>query len=147
MKNESEDKLYHQLAYYTLSHGSAEFIHQNIVDAYAAQNADENTKPVKVTFALIGLYLLIEKGYTGRQVQLAHIALAKKRKDWPHFDLPKDRGELTVRDVLDVPAGAERDQKILEWCKNVWEAYTSEHRKVVELVRGELDILEATTEM
>ena len=140
MSKESEDEAYHKLAYYTLAHPSPSFIHQNIVDAYAAQNASQDTKPIKITFALIGLYLCLEKGYTGKQSQLAHIELAKKRKDWPQIDLPEFRGEITLADVLSVNPGSERDGKILEWCESVWRAYGSEHEKIANLVKDELGI-------
>jgi hypothetical protein len=52
--------LFHELSFYTLSHGDPAFIHQNSVDAYTAQHADETTKPIAVVFALIGLYLHLE---------------------------------------------------------------------------------------
>ena len=139
MNNEFEDKIYHQLAYYTLAHPDKSFIHQNIVDAYAAQNADETTKPIKITFALVGLYLCVDRGFTGRQAQLAHIALAKKRKTWPQIKLPKFRGEITAEDVLKSIPGKERDQAILNWCKSVWDVYSSEHQKISELVKSELN--------
>lgn len=60
---------YEQLSYYTLSLQDNEFIHQHIVDAYAAQMANENTKPISLIFALVGLYLCIEKNYNGREIQ------------------------------------------------------------------------------
>ena len=50
-------ELYHELSAYTLSHPDPSFIHQYVVDAFAAQTADENTKPIALTFALVGLYL------------------------------------------------------------------------------------------
>src|SRR5436305_5181630 len=96
---------YNELAYYTLSHHNPEFIHQNLVDAYTAQNAHEKTKPIAIAFALIGLYLHVEKGFTGRQVQLAHMQLANQQKSWPAFDLPETRGSITVFDVLATQPG------------------------------------------
>jgi Family of unknown function (DUF5946) len=60
------DDLYHELSCYTLAHRDPSFIHQYIVDAYTAQHANETTKPIAVVFALIGLYLHIEKNFTGR---------------------------------------------------------------------------------
>jgi hypothetical protein len=36
-------------------HRDPSFIHQYVVDAFAAQQADEQTKPMKLTFALVGL--------------------------------------------------------------------------------------------
>ena len=52
----SEDA-YHELCYYTLAHRDPSFIHQHVVDAFAAQHADEKTKPIKLTFALVGALL------------------------------------------------------------------------------------------
>ncbi len=48
-----------ELCCYTLSLRDAAFIHQHAVDAIAAQNADAQTKPIAIAFALVGLYLAI----------------------------------------------------------------------------------------
>ena len=133
----NEDELhekFYELSYYTLAHADPAFIHQQIVDAFAAQTANENTKPIGVAFGLIGLCLYLEKNYTGKQVQLAHMALARRNREWPKFDLPERRGEVTIVDVLNEPAGPKRDTKIREWCASVWQAYGESHQKVLELV-------------
>ena len=130
----------YELSYYTLAHRDPTFIHQNVVDAFAAQTADANTKPIKITFALIGLYLTVEKGFTGRQVQLAHIQMGKTHKAWPSFDLPRDRGDITVFDVLKAEPGAERDAMIHSWCESVWKAYSASRDKIVRLAQTELGI-------
>ena len=59
----SEQDAYNDLCGYTLTHGGATFIHQHVVDAFAAQRADEQSKPIGVTFALVGLYLHVERAY------------------------------------------------------------------------------------
>jgi hypothetical protein len=41
----SDQDLYHELSYYTLAHPDPSFIHQHIVDAYAAQHADDARRP------------------------------------------------------------------------------------------------------
>jgi hypothetical protein len=129
MNQKPEQEQYNELSYYTISHPSPSFIHQHIVDAYAAQYADENTKPITLAFALIGLYLYIERNYSGKEVQKAHMQLAKKRKQWPVFDQPEQRGAVTVSDVLAAPTGRERDEAIRKWCASVWEAYRGTHKK------------------
>lgn len=131
---------YDELSYYTLSCRDPEFIHQYIVDAFAAQTANENTKPIALAFALIGLYLHQELNYTGAQVQCAHMLLGKKRKNWPKFELPKNRGDMTVADVLNVPAGPVRDQAIKKWSLSVWQAYDKIHQQVKDLLKEELFI-------
>jgi len=96
MPGQSEQEAYNELSCYTLSHGDPSFIHQYIVDAYAAQYADEKSKPITVAFALVGIYLHIKKHYSGKEIQKAHMRLAKKKKQWPVFDLPAHRGNIGV---------------------------------------------------
>ena len=132
-RDELQEKFY-ELSYYTLAHPDPAFIHQHIVDAYAAQTADENSKPIAVAFGLIGLCLYLEKNYTGKQVQSAHMALARRKREWPKFELPEERGNITVADVLSEPAGPKRDAKIREWCASVWQAYSESHQKVLDLL-------------
>ncbi|MFZ3167888.1 MAG: DUF5946 family protein [Candidatus Methanoperedens sp.] len=135
MPSQSEQEAYNELSYYTLSHGDPSFIHQYIVDAYAAQHADEKSKPITVAFALSGLYLHIEKHYSGKGVQKAHMRLARNKKQWPVFDLPAYRGNVSVFDVLRANPGPERDRAIKEWSASVWEAWSESHKKVADLAQ------------
>ena len=138
MPLQSDQEAFNELSYYTLSHADPAFIHQYIVDAYAAQHADEKSKPIKIAFALIGLYLHIEKHYSGKEVQKAHMRLAKKKKQWPLFDLPAHRGNIGVTDVLRAKPGPQRDRAIKEWSASVWEAWSESHAKVADLVQCNL---------
>src|SRR5262245_3539103 len=121
----TEEEAYHELCAYTLSHGDAAFIHQHVVDAYMAQHATDATKPIGTTFALVGLYLLIEKHYSGKQVQQVHMKLSQRKEQWPHFTLPKSRGAITSMEVVAAPAGPQRDQAIHAWCASVWSAFAA----------------------
>jgi len=132
--------MYHELLYYTLAHPSLSFIHQNVVDAYAAQKADDTTKPIAIVFALLGLYLYVERGFTGRQVQKAHMQLAKRRKQWLRPQLPRERGSVAIADVIGAAPGRQRDAMIHDWCVSVWEAWRSARDQIVELARDELGI-------
>jgi hypothetical protein len=133
-------ELWDELAFVTLSRGDAEFQHQLIVDAFAAQEADEKTKLIHVVFALVGLYLHVEKGFTGRRVQRAHMQLAKRQAVWPPVTLPDWRGMITVEDVAQTELGAARDEAIEAWCVAVWQAYRGSRETIVQLLREELDI-------
>jgi hypothetical protein len=126
---------YDELQCYTLAHGGGTFIHQHVVDAWAAQHADERTKPIGLTFALVGLYLRVERRFSGRQVQRAHMALGKHKRTWPAFRLPPERGPVTASQVMAAPAGPERDQVIDAWCASVWEAFRESHQAVAELLK------------
>ena len=122
---------YHQLTFYTLGHKSADFIHQHIVDCYIAQTANEQTTPIAIFFSLAGLYLYLEKKYSGRQVQQAHLLMAKKTKEFLKIDLPLNRGDITVTAVLAVQPGDQRDDMIRKWSESVWGAYLDQHSQII----------------
>ena len=121
---------------YTLGRGDAAFVHQHAVDALGAQRADVQTTPMQLTFALVGLYLYVERHYTGRQVQQVHAALARWRSpQWPTLVPPVSRGTTTAADVMAAPAGPARDAAIGRWCADVWSAYGACRDVVVEFLR------------
>ena len=136
----SAQEQYNELAYYTLSHPDPAFIHQLVVDAFAAQQADKKTKPITIAFALAGLYLHNEKKYTGKAVQQAHMILAKKKKIWPTFELPKFRWTMTIEDILRAAPGTSRDKAINNWSAAAWTAWSESHTKVAEWLKTELGI-------
>jgi hypothetical protein len=136
----AELDLFHELSFYTLAHTDLAFLHQNAVDAFTAQQADANTKPIAVVFALAGLYLHVEKQFTGRQVQRVHMQLANRRKSWPKLPLPNQRGDIRVSDVMAEPAGPTRDAMIHSWCVSVWEGYAGARAQIAQLLATELDI-------
>lgn len=121
---------YNELCCYTLGHGDPEFIHQHVVDAYAAQDATLNDKPIRLAFALVGLFLHVEREFTGREVQLAHMKLARIKQKWPEFTIPANRGSIDAMTVLNAPI-EERDAMIHEWCRSVWVAF-SDQRDIVK---------------
>jgi hypothetical protein len=132
------EKEFHELAFYTLSHKSEAFIHQHIVDAYAAQTADLHTKPITVVFALVGLFLHLEKGFTGKEVQLFHMKMVDNKRNWPNISLPDNRGAIQISNVLAVPPGPKRDEIIHSWCLSVWDAYIESKSVIIALVESYL---------
>jgi hypothetical protein len=136
----TDQELFDELTFYTLAHGDPAFIHQNVVDAFAAQHADESSKPIYVVFALVGLYLCVEKGFTGKQAQKAHMQLAKRRRNWVKPPLPADRGVVGIADVAAAGPGEERDAMIHRWCASAWKAWSGSRQQIVDLVRVELGV-------
>ncbi len=128
------EEQYNELSFYTLSHQDSSFIHQHIVDAQGAQTANENTKLISLIFSLVGLYLYIEKDFTGRQVQQFHMKMSKNKKHWSRIVLPKNRGDIHVSDVLAVSNGPERDKMIRKWCEAVWNVYKDNRAAIISLV-------------
>lgn len=129
----SNTDAYNELCCYTLTHGGSEFIHQHVVDAFAAQDATPQGNPIRLTFALVGLYLHIERDFSGRDVQLAHMKLARNRQRWPTFELPEDRGRIDAKAVLTAPDEA-RDSMIYDWTRSVWRAFSDQRDKIEELL-------------
>ena len=119
--------LFGELSAYTLVHGDPKFIHQHAVDAWQAQHVVASKSNIGLAFSLIGLYLAVEKGYTGRQVQLAHMELGRTKRIWAWFDPPAERGRLTVVDVLHAEPGAERDAVLMKWAAGVWATWSHAH--------------------
>jgi hypothetical protein len=130
----TERDAYDELCAYTLSHQSSDFIHQHVVDVFAAQRASPSTKPITLAFALVGLCLQLEHGFSGREVQRAHRTLASRSKNWPSFPLPIERGSITAVEVLAAPPGPARDAAIQNWCAAVWNAYAEQAPAVRVLV-------------
>jgi hypothetical protein len=129
---DSAQNQFHELSFYTMAHGDKRFIHQHAVDAFAVQTADENTKPIKFFYGLAGLYLLIEKQFTGREVQQMHVLMSQSKKPWPQIHLPVDRGAIRVENVLSTEPGEARDEMIYNWCESVWLAFANYHETMAE---------------
>jgi hypothetical protein len=126
---------YDELYVYTM--GRPRFILQHVVDAHTAQTVNEHSKPIAIVFALVGLYLHLEKGFAGRPVQQAHERLGRRKRKWPVIPLPADRGAMTALDVMAVPAGDERDAAIDRWCETVWRAFGLSRAAIVSLMAEE----------
>jgi hypothetical protein len=136
----SSQALFDELSYYTLAQPRSSFIHQVAIDTFTAQQADETTKAIAVVFALVGLYLHVERNFTGLQVQKVHMQLAGRRKEWPLLPLPQERGAIEVSDALAAAPGPERDAMIERWCASVWGAWEGSRAAIAELLQEELDI-------
>jgi len=125
-------QLFSDLSGYTVARQDPAFVHQHVVDAYEAQHAGSRTKNITVAFGLIGLYLALEKGYTGKEIQRAHMQLANVRKDWPRLDPPLRPVSITVRNVLMAAEGPARDAMIRAWMAAVWEGWADRQQWVRE---------------
>jgi hypothetical protein len=127
-------QLMNEASFYTLAHGSPRFIHQHLVDAYGAQHVPGSASAILAAFTLAGLYLAIERGFTGRQVQRMHMVMARRQKPWPRFRAPADPGPLTVAGMLAAGPGPIRDAALMAWCASVWKAWAADHDRVRAMV-------------
>lgn len=120
---------------YVYAMGRPGFILQHVVDAFVVQTATADTKPIAIVFGLAGLYLHVEKHFSGRQVQKAHMELGRKKREWRNLHLPNNRGRMTAADVMAANAGPERDGAIDDWCNCVWAACIASRETIVDLLR------------
>ena len=121
---------YDELTSYTLAQTGSEFLHQHLVDCFTLHTATATTKPIGVVFALVGVCLASEYGFTGRQVQLVHIHLARTKQDYPSLTLPDHRGTTTIHDILALTPGHKRDAGLRAWCADVWQAWSAHHANI-----------------
>lgn len=127
-----ESTVYDELLFYTLAHpDQAFFIHQYAVDAFTLQTANEHTKDIALVYALIGVFLAVEKGVSGREVQLEHMRLSRNKTTFPKIILPDQKGDISIHDVLNAPPGEKRDAMIKSWCKSIWNAYASNRDNII----------------
>jgi len=136
----SEQEQFDELSFYTLGQPRPPFIHQIAIDTFTLQRADAATRPMSLVFALIGLYLHVEKGFTGLAVQQAHTRMARVGKSWPRLPVPNSHGALRVADVLAAPEGAQRDDRIEEWCRAEWAAWRENRAAIAEIALRELGV-------
>jgi len=127
-------KLFNKLSAYTLSNSDERFIHQLIVDAYGAQHAGGCTKNITVIFALIGLCLVIEHNYTGRQVQLFHMKIPKQH--WPYLEPPKSSASIKINDVVNAKTNIQKELLIRKWVNAVWNSWVEQHKYIRRIVNN-----------
>jgi hypothetical protein len=124
----------HELGHLALLGG----LHQLTVDAYAAQHVGPQVPAVGVAFALIGLHLALDEGWTGAAVRAAHQHLAAHPSGWPRFSAPRTPGWLTVADVAGSPSPEEHARRARSWAASVWQAWSADHQRVREWANDSL---------
>lgn len=135
-----DQALFDELSFYTLARARSEFIHQLAIDTFTAQHATASTKPIAVVFALLGLYLHAERGFTGLEIQRVHMRLAPLRLPWPVLPLPERHADLTVADMLAAEPGPTRDAMIRRWCVAEWQVWIDSRAAIAHLLKTQLDI-------
>ncbi len=124
-------ELYWQLSFYTLAKQDEDFIHQLLVDTYGAQHSGGITKRITTAFALAGLYLYLEKGYSGARVQEIHLLMAQnKTYEWPAF-APAQNNTMTIADVVHA---TDKDEQLLKWARSVWRNYESAKPQIIQMI-------------
>ncbi len=102
-----------------------------IVDSYGAQHAGGPAKKMGVVFAVTGLYLYLEKGYTGKDVRQAHADMAQhKGYNWPALLSPDPKYRMTISDVI---TATDKDKAIHEWAVSTWAAWQKDRALIITI--------------
>ena len=114
-------------------------LHQLTQDAYTGQHAGPRVPAIGIAFALIGLHLALDSGWSGNEVRAAHQYLAARHKVWPGFEPPSAPAALTVSHVAGSPTPEEHASRVRAWASSVWESWSAEHAAVQEWADQVLD--------
>ncbi len=132
-------QLYGEVTAYTFQHQiQLGWWHQTCVDAYAAQHSGPEMAAITIAFALSGLYMVLERGFSGYQVRDAHTYLASRVDSWPRFSPPDSVGELTILDVALASSVEEHSCLVQRWARSVWTAWQHVHDEVAALSDAQL---------
>ena len=114
-------------------------LHQLSVDAYGAQHTGPQVPAMRTAFALIGLHLALDAGWSGNAVRAAHQYLAAQPRDWPHFATPQTRAALTIAHVARSQTPEEHATRVRAWAASVWDSWSTAHEAVREWANQTLD--------
>ncbi len=107
-------------------------VHCLTVDAYAAQHpgAPSRRSIQSVAIHLIGLHLILERGYEPERATAAIRDVLARGHDLVWLDPPAPPGAVTVLDVVEARGLAEHTERVEEWAGSVWEAWEAHHGKI-----------------
>jgi hypothetical protein len=108
-------------------------VHQLTVDAYAVHHAGGPHPDKSVDVHLVGLHLVIERGFPPPNVPKHLQQLASRITSWPHFPPPAMPQSITVFDVAMADSPEQHAARVREWSAAVWSAWAPVHRAVAEL--------------
>jgi len=108
--------------------------HQLSVDAYGAQHAGRPTTPIRLGYALAGLWLALEHGFSGDEVRVIHHSMGHAEEWWPAFEPPAGRARITVHDVAEqgvrIGSSTGHATATRAWAEDVWGTWTEQRPQV-----------------
>ena len=103
-------------------------VHRLTVDAYSLQHPEQYMRSTKSAAAhLAGMCWSLEFG--------GGPSVSRALSGWLDgaVELPRDRGDLTIRHVHEVQGSAEHVDRVKEWAESVWAAWEVGHVRAREL--------------
>lgn len=113
-------------------------LHQLTVDTYAAQHPGPSVPPIAIPFALIGLHLALDEGWSGAAVRAAHGWLAQRADAWPAFTPPSSFGPLTADRIAQATRPEIHARLVEAWANGTWAAWRPAHERVRDWADGAL---------
>ncbi len=120
--------------------------HRLTVDTYAAQHpGNGDRRAVQSVFVhLTRLYLMLEKGLSGKHANDAMKFITMHKNEFMHLDpLPDFSGTVNVADVAAAENIHEHRHHVEKWAMSVWNAWKVHHDTIKGFV-AKHDILEQT---
>ena len=107
-------------------------VHQLTVDAYCVQHPGVPSAQTiqSVAVHLIGLHLQLERRLRPERVMAARQKAATRKGDFVWLEPPASLGEITVLYVRDAKDPAEHEERVREWARSAWEAWSPHHETV-----------------
>ena len=117
-------------------------VHRLTVDAYAVQHPGVDTPQARnsVGIHLSRLLLLFERGWSIERANASMTAITAKKHAYPWLTPPADPGVLTVLHPLAATSPEEHGDRVEQWARSVWTAWSQHHalvRKWCEAVQAE----------
>ncbi|HKB16384.1 MAG TPA: DUF5946 family protein, partial [Planctomycetota bacterium] len=108
-------------------------VHRLTVDTYAVQHAGGPHPDKSVDVHLVGLHLVLARGFPSAQVHSYMQGLVGAVSTWPHLPPPGDRGPLTIFDVAAADSPRDHASIVRRWADQVWKAWSPHHEAVGRL--------------
>lgn len=108
-------------------------VHRLTVDAYAAQHPGVPSRLAvqSVAVHLIRLNFQLERGLPHEKANAVMLRVSAHAKDsFTWLNPPKSLGAVTVLNVLDTENPVEHAERVREWAKSVWDAWSPHHDTV-----------------
>ena len=105
-----------------------------VIDAYAVQHhgKPERRAIQSVNAHLVALYLQLEIGYTGAQVNVPLQRVLKLANEFEWLEPPTPNGTLTIADVLTAVTPQEQANAIENYARDIWRAWQVHRVTVVK---------------
>lgn len=113
-------------------------VHRLSVDAYAAQHPGEPSPRsiASVGVHLVRLYLLLERGLPPERANAAMKWASRKKREFVWLVPPYPLGEVTVLHVHEAKSPVEHAERVHEWARSVWEAWSPRHETIRRWAAG-----------